>query len=80
MVTIHLSDIVSELKHIVAAKYTVNDICLFGSNARGEATKDSDIDIFLQMSFCSLILTSKHMRITCRSTTIFCGKGCACDT
>ncbi|WP_446010528.1 nucleotidyltransferase family protein [Candidatus Electrothrix sp.] len=49
MVTAHLTNIVREFKQAVAAKYTVNDICLFGSNARGEATKDSDIDIFLQI-------------------------------
>jgi len=50
MVTTHLKDIVREFKQAVAAKYTVNDICLFGSNVRGEATEESDIDIFLQIA------------------------------
>ncbi len=50
MVTTYLADIVREFKQAVAEKYTVSDICLFGSNARGEATEDSDIDIFLQIA------------------------------
>ncbi len=50
MVTTYLADIVREFKQAVAEKYIVSDICLFGSNARGEATEDSDIDIFLQIA------------------------------
>jgi predicted nucleotidyltransferase len=50
MVTTYLIDIVREFKQAVAEKYIVSDICLFGSNARGEATEDSDIDIFLQIA------------------------------
>lgn len=50
MVTPHMTDILHELKQAVAAKYTVNDMRLFGSNARGDATAASDIDIFLQVA------------------------------
>lgn len=50
MVTPHMTDIVHEFKQTVAAKYTVSDMRLFGSNARGDATEDSDIDIFLQVA------------------------------
>lgn len=49
MIPPHITAILSELKQIVAAKYTVSDMRLFGSNARGDVTKDSDIDIFLQI-------------------------------
>lgn len=50
MVTPHMTDILYELKQAVAAKYTVSDMRLFGSNARGDATEASDIDIFLQVA------------------------------
>jgi uncharacterized protein len=49
MISPHITAILSELKQIVAEKYTVSDMRLFGSNARGDVTKDSDIDIFLQI-------------------------------
>jgi predicted nucleotidyltransferase len=43
-------NIVHEFKQAVGAKYIVSDIRLFGSNARGDATDESDIDIFLQVA------------------------------
>ncbi len=46
----HITRIIHELKQAVAAKYTLSDIRLFGSNARGDATEESDIDIFLQVA------------------------------
>ena len=36
-------------KQIIQEKYDVNNIGLFGSFARDEATKDSDIDILVDM-------------------------------
>jgi predicted nucleotidyltransferase len=50
MVTPHMTDIVHEFKQAVTAKYTVKDMRLFGSNVRGDATEESDIDIFLQVT------------------------------
>ncbi|MCI5137550.1 MAG: hypothetical protein D3922_03850 [Candidatus Electrothrix sp. AR1] len=49
MITTPLDDIVCEFKQEVAAKYTVSDMRLFGSDAREDATEESDIDIFLQI-------------------------------
>ena len=37
-------------KQIIQEKYDVNKIGLFGSFARDEATKDSDIDILVDMN------------------------------
>jgi len=41
--------ILSELKRGVSQITTVVDMCLFGSRARGDADKDSDMDIFLEV-------------------------------
>ncbi|CAK8711552.1 Nucleotidyltransferase domain-containing protein [Candidatus Electrothrix aarhusensis] len=49
MIMTYLDDIVCEFKQAVAAKYTVSDMRLFGSNAREDATEESDIDIFIQI-------------------------------
>lgn len=48
LVTPQITQILQELKRTVTAKYALSDMRLFGSTVRGEATKDSDIDIFLQ--------------------------------
>ena len=48
-VTPRISQILQEFKHTVSAKYPLSDMWLFGSTVRGEATKDSDIDVFLQL-------------------------------
>ncbi len=50
MTTQHITNILNEMKQAVSAKYTINDMRLFGSNARGDATEDSDIDIFIQIA------------------------------
>jgi len=48
-VTPRIKQILQELKRTVTAKYSLSDMRLFGSNVRREATKNSDIDIFLQI-------------------------------
>ncbi|MCI5146603.1 MAG: nucleotidyltransferase domain-containing protein [Candidatus Electrothrix sp. AR3] len=48
MKTSNLTQILQEFKQAVTEKYALTDIRLFGSNARGDATVDSDIDIFIQ--------------------------------
>jgi len=42
-------DYLKEHKYELTQKYQVNKIALFGSYARDEATKDSDIDILVDM-------------------------------
>ena len=40
-----------ENKQTIQEKYAVNKIALFGSFARNEATKESDIDILVDMKY-----------------------------
>ena len=41
--------IVQELKAGITSRYTLNEFKVFGSSARGDRRKDSDIDIFILM-------------------------------
>lgn len=45
----YILDFLKEHKQELQSKYSVEQIGLFGSYARDEATKDSDIDIFVKM-------------------------------
>ena len=45
----HVKRILDELKQAVSAKYAVSDMRLFGSNARGDADENSDIDVYIQL-------------------------------
>lgn len=45
----NIINFLKENKQIIQEKYAVNKIALFGSFARGDATKDSDIDILVDM-------------------------------
>lgn len=45
--------IVKELKYKIKSKYTLNEFKVFGSSARGDRRKNSDIDIFIQIPVAS---------------------------
>jgi len=42
--------IVTELKKSISLKYDLQEMYLFGSNARGDNSPDSDIDVFVCLS------------------------------
>ena len=44
-----INKIARELKAGITSKYTLNEFIVFGSSARGDRHKDSDIDIFILM-------------------------------
>ena len=44
-----ITHIMTELKHTITQKYALLEMRLFGSTARGEATTDSDIDVFVRL-------------------------------
>lgn len=45
-----IKKIITELKETISRKYTLHEIRLFGSSARGDRNKESDIDIFVCLS------------------------------
>ncbi len=45
-----IRQIVSELKFSIAAKYSLKEIRIFGSSARGDRRPESDIDVFVHLS------------------------------
>jgi len=45
--------IVKELKSKINSKYTLNEFKVFGSSARGDRSKNSDIDIFILIPVAS---------------------------
>lgn len=55
-----IDEIADKVRHI-AEEYDIDKIYLFGSYARGEATKDSDIDLYVEFSkplglrYCSFV-------------------------
>ncbi|MBL7208453.1 MAG: nucleotidyltransferase domain-containing protein [Desulfobacterales bacterium] len=44
-----IKKIAEELKKRIKKKYKLQDIRVFGSSARGEQRKDSDIDVFVHL-------------------------------
>ena len=44
-----IRQIITELKHAITQKYSLLEMRLFGSTVRGDASKDSDIDIFVRL-------------------------------
>ena len=44
-----IKKIAKELKKRIKKKYKLQDIRVFGSSARGEQRKDSDIDVFVHL-------------------------------
>ncbi len=51
--------ILREYKKRNAQKYGIEDIGIFGSYARDEAKKNSDVDVFIQLKYSNLFLLSQ---------------------
>ena len=45
-----IQQIAGELKERIAEKYSLKEIRVFGSSARGNLTPESDIDVFVHLS------------------------------
>jgi predicted nucleotidyltransferase len=53
MLTREDREIVTELKFRLAQLLPILDMRVFGSRARGKATPDSDLDVFIKVESCS---------------------------
>ena len=46
----HIKQIVGELKDRISGKYTIKEMRIFGSSARGDRKTESDIDIWVHLA------------------------------
>ena len=46
-----IEQIVSELKDQISGKYSIKEMCVFGSSARGDRSSESDIDVLVHLSY-----------------------------
>jgi predicted nucleotidyltransferase len=46
-----IEQIVSELKGRILEKYSIKEMLVFGSSARGDRKPESDIDVFVHLSY-----------------------------
>ncbi len=46
-----IEQIVNELKDRISGKYSIKEMRVFGSSARGDRKPESDIDVFVHLSY-----------------------------